>query len=526
MYDDVNAELKDAEPVNQDKGDEEMTHAKNVNVKHDEVSQEVAGDQVKDDAQETVTASPATQKTKDLIQISNLEKEVRELKNVDHSSALCATIKFEFLTAIKEYIGTSLDDALYKQVKPQNSAEDIRKVKMEHATIQQETKYTITSSDTAELQEFNQKRCLFETMTKTKSFNKNAKHKARYHALIESIFEDEDAIDKGVADKSKKRKPDDADSPTRPDQRLKRKKTDKETKPSKKSKSIVTSKGATKSQPKSIGKSAQAEETLFEDGDTQVPQNHREDTDNTDEPPVVNVNPKDWFKKPERPPTLDPEWNECKTVDNKPTQKWLNDLAKAKKPSKTLNDLMSTLIDFSAFVMNHLQISDLTQDILVRPAYNILKGTCRSYIKLEYNMEECYKALTDQLDWNNPEGDRYPFDLSKPNRLFNLKGEDIVHLAAALCMFTRHSVIQKRMKDLQLGVESYQKKLNISTPRTREEDFFQRAPYTTVSDPQGVIYEDKLNRKRLMRSDELYKFNDGTLQSVRDTLHDMLPIYG
>ncbi|GKC25100.1 hypothetical protein Tco_1027250 [Tanacetum coccineum] len=29
-------------------------------------------------------------------------------------------------------------------------------------------------------------------------------------------------------------------------------------------------------------------------------------------------------------------------------------------------------------------------------------------------MEECYKALTDQLDWNNPEGDRYPFELSKP----------------------------------------------------------------------------------------------------------------
>ncbi|GJU96727.1 hypothetical protein Tco_1321483 [Tanacetum coccineum] len=36
-----------------------------------------------------------------------------------------------------------------------------------------------------------------------------------------------------------------------------------------------------------------------------------------------------------------------------------------------------------------------------------------------------------------------------------------------------------------------------------------------------VIYEDKLNRKRLMRSDKLYKFSDGTLQSVHDTLHDM-----
>ncbi|GJT41873.1 hypothetical protein Tco_0941738 [Tanacetum coccineum] len=219
---------------------------------------------------------------------------------------------------------------------------------------------------------------------------------------------------------------------------------------------------------------------------------------------------------------------------------------------------------------------------MVGLAYKLLKGTCRSYVELEYNMEECYKVLNDQLDWNNPEGDRYPFDLSKPipmvqsrnhqivsvdyffnndlaylqggstsrtymtsltktkatkydlqgiedmvpnlwspvkvaynrhallgtshwrskrqtfygyasnrvskhdvsdqqlykfmegdflrlhlndiedmlilvvqNRLFNLKGEDIVHLVAALRMFTRRIVIQKQVEDLQLGVESY-----------------------------------------------------------------------
>nr|GEX10447.1 hypothetical protein [Tanacetum cinerariifolium] len=54
---------------------------------------------------------------------------------------------------------------------------------------------------------------------------------------------------------------------------------------------------------------------------------------------------------------------------------------------------MSTPIDFRAFAMNRLQISDLTQDILVGPVYKIFKGTCRSYIELEYNMEECYKAF-------------------------------------------------------------------------------------------------------------------------------------
>ncbi|GJW65129.1 hypothetical protein Tco_0117013 [Tanacetum coccineum] len=139
--------------------------------------------------------------------------------------------------------------------------------------------------------------------------------------------------------------------------------------------------------PKTTGKSAQVEETVFEAGDTQVLQNLGEDMDKTDEIPSVKADPKDWFKKPKRPPTLDPKWNTVKIVDDEPTQNWLSDLAK---------------------------ISDLTKADFVGPVYNLLKGTCKSYVELEYNMEECYKALNDQLDWNNPEGDRYPFDLSKP----------------------------------------------------------------------------------------------------------------
>ncbi|GJV30520.1 hypothetical protein Tco_1386968 [Tanacetum coccineum] len=31
-----------------------------------------------------------------------------------------------------------------------------------------------------------------------------------------------------------------------------------------------------------------------------------------------------------------------------------------------------------------------------------------------YDFEECYKALSEKLDWENPKGGDYPFDLSKP----------------------------------------------------------------------------------------------------------------
>ncbi|GKE75214.1 hypothetical protein Tco_1537255 [Tanacetum coccineum] len=92
MYDDVNVELKDAEVVDEGKGDEEMIDAENVNVEHEEVNQ---------------------------------ENEVKDLKNIDHSSTLLATIKSEVPTTVKEYLGTSLDEALYK-VLQRHTAEFIK----------------------------------------------------------------------------------------------------------------------------------------------------------------------------------------------------------------------------------------------------------------------------------------------------------------------------------------------------------------------------------------------------------------
>nr|GEX25138.1 hypothetical protein [Tanacetum cinerariifolium] len=86
----------------------------------------------------------------------------------------------------------------------------------------------------------------------------------------------------------------------------------------------------------------------------------------------------------------------------------------AAKDPLTFDELMDTPIDFSKYAMNQLKIDRLTQEILVGPVYNMLKGTCTSSIKLKYNMEECFKALIDKLDWKNPEEDRCPFELTNP----------------------------------------------------------------------------------------------------------------
>nr|GEU65766.1 hypothetical protein [Tanacetum cinerariifolium] len=229
-----------------------------------------------------------------------------------------------------------------------------------------------------------------------------------YHALMVSILEDEDAMDKDVADKLKERKQDDADKdegpPAGSDQRLKKRKMSKDFKPSKKIK---------------------------------------EDMGKTDDPFIVKADLKYWFKKPKRPPTPNPEWNTCKTVDDEPTQKWL------------------------------------------RPVSNLFKGTCKSYVELEYNMEECYKELNDQLEWNNPEEDRYPFELSKPLPLVESRN----HLIVPADYFFNNDLAY-----LQRG----------TTDRI----------YTTSL--------TKTKAAKLMCSHELYKFSGGTLISVRDKLKDML----
>ncbi|GJS31203.1 hypothetical protein Tco_0491823 [Tanacetum coccineum] len=106
-------------------------------------------------------------------------------------------------------------------------------------------------------------------------------------------------------------------------------------------------------------------------------------------------------------------------------------------------------------------------------------------------------------------------------KLSNLERDDLFDLSVALWMFTRHVVILKRVEDLQLRVEKYQKKLNISKHERFRSDITKMTPYTAYNDPQGIICLDKPQRNKLMRLDKLYKFSDGTLSFVRRVLHDI-----
>nr|GEX68609.1 hypothetical protein [Tanacetum cinerariifolium] len=88
-------------------------------------------------------------------------------------------------------------------------------------------------------------------------------------------------------------------------------------------------------------------------------------------------------------------------------------LARKDDSRTSFNELMDTPLDFSTSVMNRLKVYTLTPELLAGPTYELMKRSCKSLVELEFFLEEVYKETTDQLNWNNPEGQQYPHDLRK-----------------------------------------------------------------------------------------------------------------
>nr|GEW97252.1 hypothetical protein [Tanacetum cinerariifolium] len=107
-------------------------------------------------------------------------------------------------------------------------------------------------------------------------------------------------------------------------------------------------------------------------------------------------------------------------------------------------------------------------------------------------------------------------------KLTNPTIEECLALNVSLRMFTRSIVIQRRVKDLQLCVESYQKKLNLTRPDTYRSDLKRFPTYSAYRNLRGFIYQNKDKKNILIRIDELHIFSDGTLNDVPTALKDIL----
>nr|GEX42878.1 hypothetical protein [Tanacetum cinerariifolium] len=214
----------------------------------------------------------------------------------------------------------------------------------------------------------------------------------------------------------------------------------------------------------------------------------------------------------QKPPTPDRDWNKTLLATHRSIQSWISDLTKRSDSCSSFNELMDTPLDFSNFLINRLKVDTLTPELIAGPTYELLKGSCKSLVELEYHLEEVYKATTDQLDWVNPEGKQ-----RKPQQFYGF----VVNRESARDVYS-NIVIQRRVEDLQLGVESYQKKLNLTKLDLYQSDLKRKEAYIAYSNPRGFIYQNKDKKSRLMRIDELHKFSDGTLTDVRTALDDRL----
>nr|GEU55852.1 hypothetical protein [Tanacetum cinerariifolium] len=286
----------------------------------------------------------------------------------------------------KEVVELKKDDLLNTQILPKevsNFAPSMIKSmvteSLEHAVLAKESSQPKSTYEAAaSLIDFELKKILIDKMDESKSYLTAIEHRECYEGLIKSYDLEKSLFltyDKVYSLKrSQKEKDKDEDPSAGSDRRLKKRKTSKDAEPIN-------------------------EEPEFVVADFEMPQDQEENLGDEDEEP------------------------ERKTLQQGPTQSWLMTLAAtADKPSKTFDELMSTPIDFSAYIMNGLKITNLTQETLLGPAFKFLKGTRNNFAELENDFEECYKALSEKLDWDNPKGGDYPFDLTKPLPLL-MKGK-------------------------------------------------------------------------------------------------------
>ncbi|GJZ09339.1 hypothetical protein Tco_0543622, partial [Tanacetum coccineum] len=114
------------------------------------------------------------------------------------------------------------------------------------------------------------------------------------------------------------------------------------------------------------------------------------------------------------------------------------------------------------------------------------------------------------------------FLLNIQEKLNHLPKTDKTSLHTAVNIWIRNLVIRNRMGDLQLGIESYQTKINLERPNWDAANYYFKEDYTIVPKLRVVVYRDRNDQRKLMRRNELHKFSDGTLTRVMEKLDHMV----
>ncbi|GKE55399.1 hypothetical protein Tco_1494584 [Tanacetum coccineum] len=203
--------------------------------------------------------------------------------------------------------------------------------------------------------------------------------------------------------------------------------------------------------------------------------------------------------------------------------------------------------------------TELTQTDLEGQAYEVVKPFYPNVVQLQFQMEECHKMLTDQIDWANSEGDQVRIDISKPLPLSGPPGHkfyidrDIADSSRKLVRTHMRTVNVVRIKAYSRYGYDYLKEITLRRADYQEytiaEKYFKnlypsdfenlnllllqghlnhllgsdkcfeyKHDYTIIESPRAVVFPVGNNKRKIMRFNEIYKFIDGTLTNIKEAL--------
>ncbi|GKC74069.1 hypothetical protein Tco_1119952 [Tanacetum coccineum] len=142
-----------------------------------------------------------------------------------------------------------------------------------------------------------------------------------------------------------------------------------------------------------------------------------EDSENDHQPKADSR--KDWWKplpEEEIPATPEPAWTIPSSNKSDVVNNWASALATTYEPPAK-NLLLAKIGDMTTFMNWYCQKvkkTVLTQADFEGQAYEVVKAFYPDVIHLQFQMEECHKMLTSQVDWTNPEGDHVRIDGNNP----------------------------------------------------------------------------------------------------------------
>ncbi|GJY88838.1 hypothetical protein Tco_0503466, partial [Tanacetum coccineum] len=350
-----------------------------------------------------------------------------QAENADFINKLDDNIKKIIKDHVKEQVKAQVSKILLKIEKTVN--EQLEAEVLTRSSNKSKTPHAVA----ANLSKKKLKKILIDKMERKKSIHISDEQKNLYKVLVDAYESDKLILDTYGETVSFKRGRDEEDKDEEPfpgsNRGSKRRRARKEPKSTSapKEKTSKTTGKLTKGS-KSHHKSHQAEEPIQTDKDLEEPAHQEFKIRVTkDQPDKETSQLPDWFQKPAKPPTPNHDWNKTLLDAQGFFQPWLSSLAQIEDPRESFNEIIDTPLDFSAFVINRLKVDTLTPKLLAGPTFKLMKGSSKSLVKLEYFFEEVYKATTDQLDWNNHEGQQYPHDLRKPLPLIpNSQGRRVI----------------------------------------------------------------------------------------------------